>query len=90
VEVKRVDDFSAQQGGYGFVYGFEKSFADLVFQFCLLQLNQLGLNASIGRWMIGSVLDVHSASFNYDRILVFDEDQEIAVVGLKKFSYRFR
>jgi hypothetical protein len=32
------------------------------------------LNASIARWMIGSALDVHSASFNYDRILVFDED----------------
>jgi hypothetical protein len=39
---------------------------------------------------IDSLLDLYPASFHHDRIVIFDEDQEIAVVGIEKFSHRFR
>jgi hypothetical protein len=55
-----------------------------------LQFNQLSLNTSTIQRLIDSVLDLHPASFHYDRIVVFNEHQEIAIVSLEKFSHGFR
>jgi len=42
------------------------------------------------RLLIDSFLDLYPASFHHDRIVVFDEHQEITVVSSEKFSHRFR
>ena len=39
--------------------------------------------------LIDLVLDLHSTPLHYDCIAVFDENQEIAVLGVEELSHRF-